>query len=172
MGHHGRGVKLYPVRDVPGSLACLLDHVLKDPWEILNVGNDMLTRKSPLTLVVDCSISFDSKFRKLFSLNILHINRIIFLCLYLCSSVGVTIEPLNIWTFITRAIVRTLIYATINLSAHEAWNLCIISASAPAFPEASYLKASSHHQAVPVWPSPKAWNSKLQNSKSASFIIL
>ena len=67
MDQHGRGVKPCPVCDVPGPFACLVDHVLKDHWEILELGNDLLTRESLLTLVVDCNISFVSKFRKLFS---------------------------------------------------------------------------------------------------------
>ena len=37
-----------------------------------------------------------------------------------------------------------------NLSAHEACNLYIISASVLGFPQTLYLKASSHHQAIPV----------------------
>ena len=68
------GVKACPVCDVPEPLACLLHHVLKDHWEILELGNDLLTRESLLTLVVDCSISFVSTFRKLFLLNTLHVN--------------------------------------------------------------------------------------------------
>ena len=79
MGHHGRGVKPCPLCDVPGPFACLLDHVLKDHWDILELGNDLLTRESLLTLVVDCSISYVPKFRKLFSsLNTLHVNSISF----------------------------------------------------------------------------------------------
>ena len=60
-------MKPCPTCEVPGPLACLLDCSLKDDWEILELGNDLLTRESLLTIVVDCSISFVSKFRKLFS---------------------------------------------------------------------------------------------------------
>ena len=74
IGHHGHGVKPCPMCDVPGPLAYLLDHVLKDHWEILELGNHLVTRKSLLTLVGDCSISFVSKFRRLFSLNTRHVN--------------------------------------------------------------------------------------------------
>ena len=60
--------------DVPGPFACMLDHVLKDHWEILELGNDLLTRESLLMLVVDCSIYFVSKFRNSFLfLNTLHV---------------------------------------------------------------------------------------------------
>ena len=67
MSHHGHGVKPCPMCDVPGPLACLLDHVLKDHCEILQLGNELLTRESLLILVVDCSISFVTTFRRLLS---------------------------------------------------------------------------------------------------------
>ena len=38
----------------------------------MELENDLLTRESLLTLVVDCSISFVTKFRGLFSFQILY----------------------------------------------------------------------------------------------------
>ena len=90
MGHHGRGVKPCPVCDVPGPLACLLDHVLKDHWEILDLGNDLLTIESLLTLVVNSIISFVSMFRKLFYLNSLEL----FACVCTCAPLWVL--PINL----------------------------------------------------------------------------
>ena len=46
-------MKPCPMCDVPGPLASLLDLILKDHCEILELGNDLLTRESLLTLVVD-----------------------------------------------------------------------------------------------------------------------
>ena len=50
MRHHGHGVKACPMCDVPGHLACLLGHVLKEHCETLELENDLLTRESLLTL--------------------------------------------------------------------------------------------------------------------------
>ena len=75
MGHHGCEVNPCPMCDMPGPFACLLDHVLKYHWEMLELGIDLLTRESLLTLVVNYSISFVSNFRKHFSfLNTLYVN--------------------------------------------------------------------------------------------------
>ena len=53
MSHHGRGVRPCPMCDVPGHIACLLNHVLEEHCEPLELGRDLRTRESLLSLVVD-----------------------------------------------------------------------------------------------------------------------
>ena len=55
MSHHGRGVKPCSLCDVPGPLTCLLDHVLNDHHEALRPGDDLLTKESLLSLVINCN---------------------------------------------------------------------------------------------------------------------
>ena len=66
LSHHGRGVKPNPLCVVPGLLECWLDHLLKEHYGTLKLGDDLLTIEYLLSLFVDCIVSFVTKFSDLF----------------------------------------------------------------------------------------------------------